>query len=272
LGHPVTEGYFVKYRGCIWAVKGCRHPEGFAVAVPRKCGEVKVKKLSDSIALVRLKFPELIRYDPIIGYEVPMVPLRDAEVLDPFEAEVNDPLAREFMGLLKGKVGVTGSLLYDSRHNDMDFLSFDESHYLALRNLREIGITGPLTEAREEEAEALTVDCFKKLKAIRVLEGTFRGTPYTFKIVKCVDEALVLRTSVVEGTFKITGLVKPYSLPVIYAAEGPLKGFLKSYRIRFTELPEGLELRVKAKAFVRENGFIEVNLDTAERVECAQKT
>jgi hypothetical protein len=66
--------------------------------------------------------------------------------------------------------------------------------------------------------------------------------------------------------------VKPYSLPVIYAAEGPLKGFLKSYRIRFTELPEGLELRVKARAFVRENGFIEVNLDTAERVECAQET
>jgi hypothetical protein len=29
---------------------------------------------------------------------------------------------------------------------------------------------------------------------------------------------------------------------------------------------------VKARAFVRENGFIEVNLDTAERVECAQKT
>ncbi|MGC9105185.1 MAG: hypothetical protein ACP5HQ_02000 [Thermoprotei archaeon] len=265
----IAEGYFLKYKGCFWAVKGCRHPEGFAVAVPRKCGGIKVKRLTDALALVRARFPDLLRHDEVIGYPVPMVPLKEAEVLDPFEAEVKDPTARKFLDFFPGEVGVTGSLLYDEEHNDMDFLSFDSSHYTVLKRLREEGVTSPLEEVNIKEVEGLTEDCFRRLKARRVLEGVFEGEPYTFKIVQCVEEGRVVKEREFNGRVTIKRAVKPYSLPVIYEVGGDLSGFAKSYRIRFTELSEGLTLLVSGRVQVREKDFVELSLDLADRVECS---
>ncbi len=263
------EGYFLKYKGCVWAVKGCRHPEGFAVAVPRKCGEIKVKRLSEALSLVRSRFPGLLKYDDVIGYPVPMIPLKDAEVLDPFEAEVRDPIARKFLDHFPGKVGITGSILYDEVHNDMDFLSFDLTHYSVLKRLREDGITLPLREVNIREVEGLTEDCFRRLKARRVLEGVFEGKPYTFKIVQCVEEGRVVREYEFRGRVRIKRPVRPYSLPVVYEVEGDLNGFAKSYRTRFTELSEGMTLLVSGRVQVREKDFVELNLDLADWVECS---
>ena len=264
-----VEGYFLRFGGCVWAVKGCHHPEGYAIAVPRKCGDVKVKKLSDAMELVRRKFPQLLSFDPVVNRVVPLVPLKDAEVLDPFEAEVRDRTAREFIDLLGGKVGVTGSLLYDDRHNDLDFLSFDEHHYVKLRELREGGITSPLESHEESEVEGLREECFAEFKKSRVLEGVFKGIPYTFKIVKCVEEGEVVEERRIEGEFVIINAVKPFSIPVMYEAVGETRVVLKSYRTRFTELKEGLRLSLRAPAQLRKDqNTWEVNLDWGEVIGC----
>ena len=233
---------------------------------------MKVKKLSDAMELVRKKFPQLLSFDPVVNRVVPLVPLKDAEVLDPFEAEVRDRTAREFVDILGGKVGVTGSLLYDDRHNDLDFLSFDEHHYTRLRELRLGGITSPLESHDRSEVEGLSEDCFAEFKRSRVLEGVFRGLPYTFKIVKCVEEGKVIEERQVEGDFLIVNAVKPFSVPVLYEAVGESRVVLKSYRTRYTELKEGLKLSFRGPAQLRKDqNTWEVNLDWGEVIGCTRE-
>lgn len=256
----VTEGYFVKYKGVIWAVKGCHHPEGYVVAVPRKLGERKIKKMSESIQLVKEKFPHLLRYVEEIGFEVPLVPLSEAEVLDPFK--VSMPRFSEFMNNFLD-VGITGSYLYEGRGNDLDLISFNRKNYYILIDLRKRGVTSPLLEVKDDEIEGLPRQDFLHLKAKRFLEGVYKGIPYTFKIVECEDFGRVVRKSLFEGIVKIDKALKPFSLPVKYLTE---EGYvLTSFRTRYTELEEGLKLYVKGTLLSREK-FEDLDLDIAEVV------
>ncbi|MCY0859309.1 MAG: hypothetical protein OWQ54_02640 [Sulfolobaceae archaeon] len=261
----LVEGYMLKYRGGIWAVKGCYHPEGFAVAIIRYFNGMKIKRLSDSIALIKQKFPELLKYVKQIGFEVPLVPLKDSEILDPFELSNLPKHVTEFLDALnsKGDVGITGSLLYNpSEAKDMDFLTFNNSYYEKLLRLRKNGVTKALDVVNDEEIETLDYEDFKSLKANRVLEGTFKGIPYTFKIVECTDFGEVLEERYYEGVLEIRRSLKPFSLPVIYDVGS---GFATSFRIRFTELKEGAKIFFEGTVYVRK-GIIDYDLDTARRV------
>lgn len=259
----IIEGYMLKYANIIWAVKGCFHPEGYAVAVPRVYKGKKIKKMSEALKIVKEKFPFLLRYVPEIGFKVPLVPLKDAIVLDPFSKEVVDELPRRFISYFKGRIGVTGSLLYSNEYNDIDLLSFDESHYITLKELREKGITSPLNKTNLDEIEILEEEDFRILKEKRVLEGVYKGKPYTFKIVKCVDFGYVMNKEEFKGVIKITKAIKPYSLPVIYLTD--LGYYLTSFRIRFAELKEGISLYVIGTLLKRDK-FLDLDLDIAKEV------
>ncbi len=45
----VTEGYFIKYKDIVWAVKGCFHPDDYVIAVPRYYKGKKMKRIKESL-------------------------------------------------------------------------------------------------------------------------------------------------------------------------------------------------------------------------------
>ncbi|BFH72712.1 hypothetical protein SJAV_06560 [Sulfurisphaera javensis] len=259
----MIEGYMLKYKDIIWAVKGCFHPDNYAVAVPRYYNGIKIKKMNDAIKLVKDKFPFLMKYVPEIGFEVPLVPLDEAQVLDPFNAKICDEKVKRFLSFFQGKVGITGSLLYSLSYNDMDFLSLNDSHYFTLRKMREKGITKPLDFVNSDEVEIIDKENFKALKRERALEGIFEGTPYTFKIVKCVDFGIVIDKVEFKGIVRIVKAEKPFSLPVMYLTD---KGYyITSFRTRFTEIKEGIVIYINGVLLKRDK-FFDLDLDIAKEV------
>ena len=259
----MIEGYMLKYLDTIWAVKGCYHPEGYAVAVPRLYKGKKIKKMEDALQLASQEFPFLFRYVEEIGFDVPLVPLKDSEILDPFDKIVEDEVVVEFMKYFKGKIGITGSLLYSNSYNDIDFVSINEHDYQTLLELREKGVTSPLKVVNESEVEGLNEKDFLYLKENRVLEGIFKGVPYTFKIVSCEDFGIVEGKEKFEGIVEVIRAEKPYSLPVKYYTD---KGvYLTSFRTRYTELKEGAKLYVNG-ILLKRNKFLDLDLDLAKEV------
>ncbi|MCI2415213.1 MAG: hypothetical protein MPF33_08260 [Candidatus Aramenus sp.] len=255
-----VEGYFIKYMDVVWAVKGCFHPEGFVVAVPHYYRGVKIKRLNDALRFVKERFSHLLKYVEEIGFNVPLVPLEESEVLDPFNAKP-EGIVKEFTELFHD-VGVTGSHLYLGRGNDIDVLTFNKGNYNKLVELRNANVTAPLDEAKESEVESLDIGDFLKLKRKRYLEGKYRGVPYTFKIVECVDFGRVKEVRDFEGRVMVERAIRPYTLPAVYSFKDYL---LTSFRTRFTELEAGTVLYVKGKLLVRED-FKDIDLDASSEV------
>ncbi|MBP1357664.1 MAG: hypothetical protein JZD40_04155, partial [Sulfolobus sp.] len=213
--------------------------------------------------LVYNHFPNLIRYVEEIGFEGPLVPIKDAEILDPFKKEVSDKVVREFMSFFSGKIGITGSMLYSDKFNDMDFVSLNEDDYETLVDLRKREITSPLTFYKEDEVEGLNKNDFLSLKRNRFLEGIYKNIPYTFKIVKCEDFGVVLGKESFEGVVEIVRSEKPFSLPVKYYTDKGI--YLTSFRVRYTELKEGTRIYVNGILLKRDK-FLDLDLDIAKEV------
>ncbi|ACP38833.1 hypothetical protein [Saccharolobus islandicus] len=265
--NKVVEGYFLKYKNVIWSVKGCYHPDGYAVALPRLVDGIKIKRLNDALEIVRSKFSNLLKYIDEIGFSVPLVPLNESEILDPFNFKVFDNKLREFLSFFDREVGITGSYLYLGKGNDMDLLSFKPEHYHMLEELRKKGITRPLLTVEDSEIETLDYSSFKLLKSKRVLEGTFEGQGYTFKIVQCEEFGQVKEIKEFDGHIRIDKLIKPFTIPVKYLAidDSGNEYILTSFRIRFTELSPNTIMYIKGKILVREK-FNDLDLDIAEVV------
>ncbi|QGA55141.1 hypothetical protein GFS03_11440 [Sulfolobus sp. E5-1-F] len=265
--NKVVEGYFLKYKNAIWSIKGCYHPDGFAVAVPRVVDGIKIKRLNDALEIVKSKFNNLLRYVDEIGFNVPLVPLNESEILDPFNVKIFDNKLRKFLSFFGEEVGITGSYLYLGEGNDMDLLSFKPEHYYILKELRKKGITRSLLTVEESEIETLDYSSFKLLKSRRVLEGTFEGKGYTFKIVQCEEFGQVRKIKEFEGYVRLVKPIKPFTIPVKYLATGDNGNeyILTSFRTRFTELPTGAIMYIKGKILVRDK-FNDLDLDIADVV------
>jgi len=262
----IVEGYFLKYKGGIWAVKGCYHPNGWVVAMPRVIGGRKLKTIKESIEAA--KQITVVRYIEEIGREVPLVPLKYAEILDPFRWKPGDSeicrKTNRMLDYLPG-AGVTGSLLYDGDGKDIDLLTFNPRHYSILKEMRQNGITEPLDKVEFEDVEVLGIEDMRTLKARRLLEGKFQKVPYTFKIVNCEEWEPVTNKKNFSGTVKLVS-GNGISLPVKYSGEleDGTNVKLTSFRIRFTELPKGTILQVKG--YLLERNFLDLNLDLAEEI------
>ncbi len=263
----IVEGYLLRYKGITWAVKGCDHPEGYAIAMPREIGGVKIKGLKEGMKYVKERFPELITYYDKVGSEVPLVPLDESVVIDPFRVLPKDPTSMEFASFFP-KIGITGSMAYSDSWRDVDFLSFNASDYRTLLLMREEGKTIPLTTIREDEVETLDSISFRKLKHGRVTEGIYKGMEYTFKIVECVEFPPVEEREEFHGEVEIIQEIKPHTIPAIYLAmdKGDNDFNLTSFRTRFTELKRGDKLRIKGTLLKRKGGFLDLDLDIAEKV------
>jgi len=262
-------------------VKGCRHPEGSIVAYPRyKPGSgVKLKSLSESVRVAeKLGY---LRFDSCLKTWLPMIPEDEIDhVLDPYSSEASGKLFgsfRELFNLLRdvasGRVGVTGSFLASNlipqlRPRDLDVVvdGIEAGYpvYRVLKELRMMGLTSPASldvVGEHEGSDAMTREV---LLSVRVLEGIYRGeAPYSVRILGCdvVEDACVEGVEDFSGRLRIVEGMRPISMPYIYrAAEGVL---IVSYRMRFSEIPEGAVLHVdRCRLEEWNNGFRVVSLDT----------
>jgi len=273
----VVEGYIlvVDDSSYLWMVRGYHHPHGFFIAVPRYTGSGgKVKSLRRAFEVA--SSTGNVMYLEGLARIVPAVRKSSVKrVLDPWswspagetiiEKTANElvELLSDSGGLEKEAIGVTGSLLakkvlsgLETRDIDIVVAGTRESRkaYEALRKLRGEGLLKPVT-GRFSESEVLDPASRTRLARNRILEGTYKGIPYSIRLLsqRVSREHDICHRLVCswKGVIKITTPVSPYIMPYIYDITvlksypvKPKPSKLYSMRLRLSEIPVGTLLEV----------------------------
>jgi len=257
------EGEPLLYNGWVWIVKGVEHPDGYVVAYPRYCMEcIPSRRLYAGEGLRRIR---LFWWD-CIGLRVPVIPCRHVY---PVHVRL-EGVAGEFIGLLSDLAGIdrsdivlTGSLLIGGRlpASDVDIVVYGwrncDRVYRVLGYLRESGVTAPLglhgllVEYRKHR-DLLFRD-YMLLRGDSVLQGIYLGkyrytvrlVPYDKGFFGCRDP--VVWSSMARHRVLIVKAISPYTTPAVYEVRVLDQGYsgsctMLSYRIRYTELREGMVL------------------------------
>ncbi len=208
---PIEGDIAVLKDGSIWVVKGCIHPKGCFIGMPRVLLSrsnymMKVKRLSDALSVVYRYYRHYLSYIPEIGYIVPKVPLddvreyitwRDTKVLHRLHLSELGRRSLELIHLVSKYCGTycgpAGSLLgnYYSRASDIDVICYDSPKFIdCLHRLRDLSILEPLiskyfiTELINV-SEGLDESKHMRLVESKLLQGIFKGVKYTLRVVNC---------------------------------------------------------------------------------------
>ncbi|MEM1983275.1 MAG: hypothetical protein QXZ10_02860 [Sulfolobales archaeon] len=293
------EGFMFRHQDhSLWVIKGCYHPEGGLIAIPRFLyGGLKYKKLSDVNALILRYYRHYVKSLYELGREVPLVPFRDIAViinpLDVVEAlkkSSNKEIIKSALELLSiiaegcGCIaGFSGSLAggYFTNHSDIDLVIYSNTLkcYELLSRLRYEGVLRPLSyeQAYSELLEIHDgIDLrFVNLMRKRVLQGVFKGFKYTVRLVRCEGPIILkdyMKLSNVMLLVIISDITCSYTTPAYYVSKVVSSNtyyvkvgsevILMTHRIRFTELSPGSLLLIHAPIYVM-SGHSLVNLDIA---------
>ncbi|ABU81233.1 hypothetical protein [Ignicoccus hospitalis] len=253
------EGFLAVYRGFVWVVKGVDVCEEGVIAYPRY--DLKGRKLEKDVVdnLVRSAL-ELTDCAP---RPVPLLPLGETELVDPRHLLEADPAAKDFASLFPCEVGLTGSRALGMGGGDVDLVVYDESCFNdvieTLRELKAKGEIGPY----EGKWDALGPRARRKRKEYSVLEGVWKGIPYSIRLVKGprsprrpVAVAQVIRRGVVVRS-------DPYTPTQIVLHDGTV---VESLRLQHAELPRGYEVVIEGILEVRADG-VRVSLPPGGRLE-----
>ncbi|MEM1600943.1 MAG: hypothetical protein QXH57_02120 [Sulfolobales archaeon] len=298
LERPVEGFMFEHLDRSIWTIKGCYQPNDGVIAVPRLYGKNKLKKLIDAYRFILRYYKHYIRFVYEVGREVPVVPSSDvSRIIDPLDVVnrlkelAHERIIRASLELLETIIdgcgcvaGFSGSLAggYFTESSDIDIVVYSRisACYDLLRRLRSEGVLAPFNygEAYGEFLEMCEGEDMKlaELMRRRILQGSFRGFKYTIRLVDC-EHQLLMKDYVVlpEVTLlvKIVDVTHSHTTPATYLCSvvSSNTSYIKSrdsitlltHRIRFTELYEGLMLRVQAPAYLMKNRTL-VNLDIAK--------
>jgi len=272
----------------------------------------KLSSWAERMAFLREHFSYYLTFDPVLGDKFCEVPLTDvARVLDPVGGlsklsksprsdlaisalEMADEL-RDRAGLAQHEVGVSGSLLVglEEPSSDIDLVIYGREAciraYGALKAMREEGMTKPLGPgelravwlARSKDTPYEACDFFSrepgKGEPGKVLQGIFRGKPYSIRLVPSTGpEPYGRRKFRSLGTAAIRARVEDASdsiftpcrylitdIEVLEGPRSPVPNVLASFRMRFCEhLKEGeaFEARGKLEAVFSPKGLEEVRL------------
>lgn len=282
----------------LWIIKGCYQPNSGLIAVPRLYSRNKLKKLVDAYTFILRYYKHYIRFVYEVGREVPVVPSSDVlRIIDPLDVVsrlkglTHERIVRVALELLEtitdgcGCVaGFSGSLAgcYFTESSDIDIVVYSRisACYDLLRRLRGEGLLTPLNygEAYGEFLEVCEGEDTKLTDLIlrRILQGSFRGFKYTIRLVDCGHSLLMKDYTVLpEVTLlvKIVDATRSHTTPATYLCNvvNSNTSYIRSgddvtlltHRIRFTEMYEGLMLKVRAPAYLMKNRTL-VNLDIAK--------
>jgi len=219
--------------------------------------------------------------DPAVSYQEDVcLGGKKVYVLDTSMAELYSPLeliervesckekicsiAREFVEHLPSsdKIGVSGRLSYDpSNARDIDIVVYGqragEEVYRALVDLRDDKVTEPFYGVGRCWSKS-DVSLNKLVAEGRVVFGLFRGVEYNVRIVPCICPQKCIPRRIA-GRRSIVGVIEDNKLsfmtPAYYVVKlhrqvvvGGLKTrriFLVTYRLKYSELPLGLEVEVE---------------------------
>ncbi|WP_338248942.1 hypothetical protein [Pyrodictium abyssi] len=172
--------------------------------------------------------------------------------------------ARDLVDAIMGYtdlVGVTGGLAYNPyKASDIDIVVYGsrvDRVYQLLVELRREGVTAPYRGAGHGWSSS-DIELNTALNKERVLIGYIDGFEYNVKLVPCTKPAPCIPFRTVKAGVKARGVVKrvsPYTVPAVYRLElyKPLTlgtksytwVYLFSYRLRYTEIPEGMAVEAK---------------------------
>ncbi len=233
------EGWLLLGGGSVYIVKGDEEPLPRVYAVPRLLGGVKLHVDPRELC----SYTECVEDPCLEGCLAPVVDPRRYRVVSPFEAAEGlsggtrlEDAARELLSvfLREGFIaGVTGSLAYAphlARDIDVVVYGLHEEAYELLRELRSSGLTSNPWEPW------------------RLTEGLYRGVPYSIRLMRAASPRRCLRRRVAARGVCVEGVVvysDAHATPSIYILDADgLEVVVATYRMRYSELPVGVRVRV----------------------------
>lgn len=276
------EGFMIRLiDGSVWAVKGCVHPVGRVVAVPRRGWWGKTKTMGRSLEIVKRYYRHYLMRLPT-GDEAPAVPHNDiVQVLTPSTrcpSGLVGKACRKLLDVLAGcgACGVTGSILTGDwgPESDVDIACYGvDDVERCLRKLVRSGGFRPFGDFASVEVssvfEGIPRGAHESMISRRLLQGFFGDVPYTLKFVDCsadpfVGADVVSVHRVPRLFFEVVDDSRRYFTPVTYRAWTDRLGdvLLYSLRTRWCEMRAGFAgILTDAAVYVLGDGSIVVNLD-----------
>ncbi|MCE4615342.1 MAG: nucleotidyltransferase domain-containing protein [Desulfurococcales archaeon] len=268
----VIEGFYIETSSLIYAVKGVCDYGDFIPVVPKylKTGCEKVRNIFTQCP---------IEYLPSIGIRACVVNKEDISIVyNPFEYS-NIRLPSKINSFIKmiektigyAEVGITGSYLLGCPRDgsDIDLIIHGKllrDEYAIMRDvlggLRKCN--GSLVEKNYIEKisadNSMDLSNYREIFKDKILEGCYENKLYSIRIVEEDAANIVCRnTYYYKDHIVIVGRlihVKPYTTPAIYIIQNDEPDYsynVMTWRIRYTELPEGFYL-IEGESFVDSAG------------------
>lgn len=277
-----VEGFMIRLiDGSVWAVKGCVHPIGRVVAVPRRGWWGRAKTMGRSLEIVRRYYrhylTRLSTWD-----EAPAVPYDDIEqILAPSTKCPSGRIGNACRALLEvlaecGACGVTGSVITgDLRpESDVDVVCYGVDDVgRCLERVVGSGAFRPFEGFASVEvasvSEGIPRGAHESMISWRLLQGFFGGVPYTLKFVDCsadpfVGADVISAQRVPRLFFEVVDDSRRFFTPATYGAWTDRLGYvlLYSLRTRWCEMRVGFAGILRDAAVYRlGSGVVVVNLD-----------
>ncbi|RUM47605.1 MAG: hypothetical protein DSY37_01880 [Hyperthermus sp.] len=262
-----VEGWMVRTRSTIGFVKGCLHPLPYLYYVPRVIAGIKLYDEPGITSAVKFAEPELIREDPCLGLRTTLVHIKEAGFTTPWDA------ARRLLKTCKRRicqtalslieqienanprvlVGVTGSLAYNpTEAEDIDIVAYSQPSelqdvYRLLAELREEGYLKPY-HGEGHQWSSSDKELNLRLSEKRVLLGIVDSFEYNVKLVACLAPARCVRLRRIGETVwrgRVCTSIN-YTIPSLYViCNGGRRVNMLTYRIRYTEIPAGVDIEVR---------------------------
>ena len=257
----------------LWIVKGCFHPRGYIVALPRIINGRKIKKLRDMYEVIKRYYAHFLKFVPELGLKVPLIPMKFVKKLYSSLStkcikgiDRLQDICTELLEIIESncsiECGITGSLLgkYYTSSSDIDLVCLDKPKlYDCLMKLRKEGILLPLTERTFsseliEVSEGLDRGVHIKLITSKVLQGSFKSHRYTLRVINCLrlrdylgpyDVVMRVPTAILKiraSDYRTPAIIMTDIIKVPlgeYSASKADRSLCISHRLRYTELPKG---------------------------------
>jgi len=210
----LIEGFYIKLRSSIMAVKGVLQPPGRVIAIPTyieyRGGVKRIRMFDEALKYFIENFPEHYRWFKFAGRCLPAPPLNMIdEIYDPRkfrpdqskQSKDAEDLRRTIIresGIDESFVGVSGSILLglSSPSSDIDLIIFGLKHgeavYNLLKDMRRRGemesLSDPSIILRSRKDSSIDPRTWFMAERKKLLTGVFRGRVYTAKIVPLPSE------------------------------------------------------------------------------------
>ncbi|MEM0260526.1 MAG: hypothetical protein QXJ51_04110 [Sulfolobales archaeon] len=260
--------------------------------MPRYVNGVKIKRYSDAINLVLMRYPSYMKILDFILRPVPVIPYESIRrIIRPSRipcSETPEDLYKDAVDLLTILSGrglhplISGSMIYCASNPKSDIdLVFYKHDRRDLEVLLDLEREKVISRLDDEDIKRIISEVGEKpdpathtiLLRRSIHEHRFRGRIVSLRFVSC-DESIrriicsrIHRTSFFSGSLEVSEDSHGYHTPSIYMARDLNSSeiiILYSHRIRYASLRTGDVIRCEGVLEYDERGLRRLNLDLSE--------